>query len=106
MPRRRTSSGSWSSAFGYLLLMPVHAVISGFVVRYMYHRIFAPTFPDLPQHLGVVEALGLAFFVGYLTMDEASAANDEREFGEREATFLMVRAFAVLSALVIGWFMP
>ena len=89
---------------GLLLLLPVHAVASGLIVRYLYHRLIVPTFPSLPPHLSIAAALGLVIFVGYMTMDEASIANDERPLLDRETQWLASRALVLLLALVVGWF--
>lgn len=106
MPARsRTPTLSCAGALAALfLLIPLHALVSGLVVRYLYHRLMVPMFPGLPDHLSIAAALGLALFVGYMTVDEASAAHDDRSLMEKECYWAAYRGVAVLLAWAIGAF--
>lgn len=88
-----------------LTLGPLHMITGALVLRYLYHRLLVPTFPGLPDHLGIAAAAGLSLFISYLTVDEPSIANDERGLAEREVGWIAVQLLALASAFVIGAFL-
>lgn len=87
-----------------ILFLPVDFVLDGLVVRYMYHRVFAPTFPGLPQHIGIAQAIGISMFASFMAVDTASAANDRRTMGDKILTRMFFLFFVVVVTFVVGFF--
>lgn len=87
-----------------LAFLPFDFVLDGLVVRYMYHRIFAPTFPGLPQHIGIAQAIGISMFISFMAVDTASAANDHRTIGDKVFTRMFFLLFVVVITFIVGFF--
>lgn len=100
-PPAPSLSRSLGRLLWFVLSIGTHLIVSGLLVRYMYHRLLVPTFPALPHPITVAAALGIVIVARALTMDLYTATTD-RSIGEREGIFVVFIATNLFLTWVVG----
>ena len=108
MPRRSRNDDAFSkgfAAFVAILLMPVFAVVNGALLAKLWEWFIADQFGV--RHLSVVQAIGVALVVGFLTYTHVPEHPDTdplASFAEGIARWIVRIAFTFVSALLLVQF--
>jgi hypothetical protein len=98
---KEDNSGAIIGCLGYLAIIPISALWSGYVLSTLWGWFIVPTFKVRP--LNVLPAIGVAMVVRYLTQQYDSYTDESKSATERTVIAIGVALLHPTFALFFGW---
>jgi len=89
------------AVLGLALLIPLTAILRGWVLTILWGWFVVPTF-DMPQ-LTLAPAIGIALVVSYLTHQISSGKKDDRAASDQIGKMIVHAIVGPLFTLLFGW---